>query len=49
VQRLPADATRGSAGALRVARARRMAWGLGLIVIACYVGFMVFTGIKGPL
>jgi uncharacterized membrane protein (DUF485 family) len=45
-----AASSRGAADeALRVARARRMAWALGLIVIACYVGFMVLTGIKGPL
>ena len=34
--------------AQRAARARRMAWGLALVVVACYLGFIVFTGIKGP-
>ena len=34
--------------AQRAARARRMAWGLAIVVIACYLGFIVMTGIKGP-
>jgi len=43
-----ATSGRGAADdALRAARARRMAWALAAIVIACYVGFMVLTGIKG--
>jgi len=25
-----------------------MAWGLALVVIACYVGFIVMTGARGP-
>jgi len=45
-----AEVRRGAADdALRAARARRMAWSLGLLVIVCYVGFMVWTRIKGPL
>jgi uncharacterized membrane protein (DUF485 family) len=33
--------------AQRAAKARRMAIGLTLIVIAFYVGFIVYTGING--
>jgi len=49
VQRQPAntDTTSGAEDALRVARARRMAWALGLVVLACYIGFMVLTKLKG--
>jgi len=47
VQGSPA-AARQADHAQRVARARRMAWGLALVVIACYVGFIVMTGARGP-
>ena len=39
--------SRNAEDAQRVARARRMAIGLTLIVIAFYVGFIVYTGING--
>jgi len=45
-----ADAHRAAEDAAsRVVRARRMAWSLGLVVIACYLGFIVFGLIQGPL
>jgi uncharacterized membrane protein (DUF485 family) len=34
--------------AQRVARARRVAWLLGLLAVAFYVGFMILTAIEGP-
>ncbi len=34
--------------ALRAARVRRMAWLLGMLALAFYVGFMVLTAIEGP-
>jgi hypothetical protein len=34
--------------ALRAARARRTAWLLGLLALAFYVGFMVYTALGGP-
>ncbi|MEO8463958.1 MAG: hypothetical protein ABI640_01345 [Gammaproteobacteria bacterium] len=44
-----ADATRAAADdALRAARARRNGWVLGLLALAFYVGFMIYTGIEGP-
>lgn len=38
-----------AADALRAARVRRSAWVLGLLALAFYVGFMVYTAIEGPL
>jgi len=34
--------------ALRAARARRNAWVLGLLALAFYVGFMIYTAVQGP-
>lgn len=42
------DARRSAEEAQRMTRARRMAWGLALLAIAFYVGFMVLTAIEGP-
>jgi hypothetical protein len=35
--------------AARVAKARRMAWLLAGLALTFYIGFMVWTFIKGPL
>jgi hypothetical protein len=45
-----ADVSREAADdALRAARVRRMGWGLGLLMIACYLGFIALTALEGPL
>ena len=45
----PANARAGrDTDTLRAARARRNAWVLGLLALAFYVGFMVYTAIEGP-
>ena len=47
--RVAADASRDAEdGALRSARARRMGWALGLLALAFYIGFMVWTAIEAP-
>jgi hypothetical protein len=44
-----AGASRDAADdALRTARARRNAWVLGLLALAFYVGFMIYTAVEGP-
>ena len=48
MQRFGATSGSRDEDAQRVARARRMAIGLTLVVIAFYVGFIVYTGIIGP-
>jgi hypothetical protein len=35
--------------AQRAARVRRTAWALALLAVACYLGFIVWTALRGPL
>jgi hypothetical protein len=45
-----ASPARGDADdALRAARVRRTAWVLALLAAACYVGFIVWNAIRGPV
>jgi hypothetical protein len=39
----------GADEALRAARVRRSAWVLGLLAVAFYVGFIVWSAIRGPV
>jgi hypothetical protein len=39
----------GTDEALRAARVRRSAWVLGLLALAFYVGFIVWSAIRGPV
>jgi hypothetical protein len=48
MQRSTATSGSRDEDAQRAARVRRMTIGLALLVIAFYVGFIVWTGVNGP-